>query len=108
MGLPLYCYRGKEAFLNAMPRFDHWGLLPEGHEGPRDNPFLVVPGPGGPGAAGALSMVMRDLVNSPWRTDPQRTCTFGGANDAALLEAAPTNPEALEGASGSQMVDAGP
>ena len=25
------------------PHFDEWGLLPEGHEGLRDNPLLVTP-----------------------------------------------------------------
>ena len=26
----------------TMPRFNEWGLLPAGHEGPRDSPMLVA------------------------------------------------------------------
>ena len=32
------------AYAEKMPRFDAWGLLPEGISGPRDNPLEVVPG----------------------------------------------------------------
>jgi hypothetical protein len=36
------------AFVKKMPRFDEWGLLLEGHEGPRENPILAAPVLAGP------------------------------------------------------------
>ena len=33
-----------KAYAEKMPRFDAWGLLPEGVSGPRDNPLEVVLG----------------------------------------------------------------
>jgi hypothetical protein len=47
-GRPLYAYPNAKAFAEKMPRFDEWGLPPEGHEGPRDNPLLVTPTLGDP------------------------------------------------------------
>ena len=36
--------RSRRAYAEKMPRFDAWGLLPEGVSGPRDNPLEVVLG----------------------------------------------------------------
>lgn len=58
---PLYNHTSKEAFASRMSWFDRWGLLPEDHEGPRDNPFLVVP-----------------VLEGPMGVTPQTTTTEGG------------------------------
>lgn len=50
-GNPLYEYTNGRGFVEGMPRFDEWGLIPKGHVGPRDNPLVVVPSASGPGAA---------------------------------------------------------
>ena len=42
-GCLLYLCSNKEAFAGQMPLFDEWGLLPEGLEGPRENPLFVAP-----------------------------------------------------------------
>ena len=42
-GFLLYLCSNKEAFAGQMPLFDEWGLLPEGIEGPRENPVFVAP-----------------------------------------------------------------
>ena len=39
----LYRCLNKATFTEQMPSFDEWGLRPEGLEGPRENPILVVP-----------------------------------------------------------------
>ena len=35
-----YCSNG-EAFAKQMSCFDEWGLVPAGHEGPRENPVVA-------------------------------------------------------------------
>jgi len=42
-GCLLYLCSNKAAFAAQMPLFDEWGLLPEGIEGPRENPVFVAP-----------------------------------------------------------------
>ena len=42
-GCLLYCCSNRVEFAGQMPPFDQWGLRPVGLEGPRENPFTVVP-----------------------------------------------------------------
>ena len=42
-GCLLYLCSNKETFARKMPLFDEWWLLPEGIEGPRENPVFVAP-----------------------------------------------------------------
>ena len=42
-GCLLYLCSNKAAFTGQMPLFDEWGLLPEGIEGPCENPIFVAP-----------------------------------------------------------------
>jgi hypothetical protein len=44
--LPLYRLKTRDDILAAMPRFDWWGLRPEGQEGEHENPLLLVLGSG--------------------------------------------------------------
>ena len=41
-GFLLYLCSNKGAFAGQMPLFYEWGLLPEGLEGPRENPVFVA------------------------------------------------------------------
>src|SRR5664279_2992311 len=38
--LPVYRYHEMDELIADMPRFDQWGLLPEGHVGERENPLM--------------------------------------------------------------------
>src|SRR5664279_3383457 len=38
--LPVYRYHEMDELITDMPRFDQWGLLPEGHVGERENPLM--------------------------------------------------------------------
>src|SRR5664279_1472125 len=38
--LPVYRYHERDELVADMPRFDQWGLLPEGHVGERENPLM--------------------------------------------------------------------
>lgn len=63
-GLPLYSRPNRGSFFQRMSRFDEWGLLPEGHTGPRDNPFLATPGAGGSLSETPLA-VMEGRISAP-------------------------------------------
>lgn len=52
-----------------MPRFDQWGLLPKGEEGPQDNPFLMVPLPVGHVGTAPLVMAKGIAARLPFRPD---------------------------------------
>ncbi|XP_037466989.1 60S ribosomal protein L36-3-like [Triticum dicoccoides] len=45
-----------------MPHFGGWRLLPEGHEGPRDNPLSVTPGNKGPKKGTKRVQFVRNLI----------------------------------------------
>ena len=72
-GFLLYNCSNREAFVEKMLGFDEWGLLPEGHEGPRENPILVAP-------------VLVDLVARPCKV-----VVGGSAPEVAGGEQAPPN-----------------
>lgn len=40
--LPQYRYREMVELVDVMPLLDLWGLLPDGHVGPRENPLTMV------------------------------------------------------------------
>lgn len=40
--LSLYCYPERAELVAVMPIFDQWGIVPDGHDGPRGNPPRVV------------------------------------------------------------------
>ena len=47
-GLPFYNHPNRRAFVQRMPRFDKWGLLPEVQVDPCDALLMTTPAPGGP------------------------------------------------------------
>lgn len=74
-----------------MPRIDKWGLLPKGHTGPRDNPFLVAPRTEGPEveASGAVVVELAG-VHAPQQSIPAAPVGDGDA----LPQGVPTTPSA--------------
>lgn len=67
-----------------MPRFDQWGLLVEGHDGPRDNPFLVVPVPEESIGAVSQATAGEGDDNSSPQVARQDTPMLVGVGDVAL------------------------
>ena len=56
-----------------MPCFGQWGLLPEGHEGPQDDPFLVLPEPEGSASETSRATTVKGPVDLPPRAIQQHT-----------------------------------
>lgn len=106
-GYPLYNHMSRDAFVRRMPRFNQWGLLPAGHEGPQDNPFLVAPEQEGSMGATSLAATAGGDDNPSPRAAQRRTSVSscgggvappgGGATSFGMMDSVRSPKMAIPG-----------
>lgn len=77
-----------------MLRFNPWGLVPEGHAGPRENPFQVLPGSGDDNFGAASVANPGSEVTAPLLIHRMPMAGASGSGDSDLVEFRSAPPQA--------------